>query len=156
MRSKSSSQNGASAVEFAIVLPLLMVITFGIIEFGMFVYNQQVITNASREGARAGIVASSPRVPITGTNSIDSVVKNYSANYLITFASVNPQPSITVTCKLPSQTSWTACDPNANFGTELKVQVNYQYSFLVVPNFIQGPTITQLRNMQAITVMRYE
>ena len=66
MRSKSSSQKGASAVEFALVLPLLMLITFGIIEFGMLMYNKQVITNASREGARAGIVASSPRVPATG------------------------------------------------------------------------------------------
>lgn len=143
MRSQSSSQKGASAVEFALILPLLIVITFGIIEFGMLVYNQQVITNASREGARAGIVASSPRVPATGTNSIDSVVQSYCANHLVTFGTQN-NPVTTVI-------GYSATAP---FSSDLTVQVNYQYSFLVIPDFIPG--ITRLRNMQAVTVMRYE
>ena len=56
MRSKSSSQKGASAVEFALILPLLMLILFGIIEFSLLMYNKAMITNASREGARRGIV----------------------------------------------------------------------------------------------------
>jgi hypothetical protein len=48
-------QKGAAAVEFAVVLPLLVLLLFGSIEFGLLLYNQEVITNASREGARAGI-----------------------------------------------------------------------------------------------------
>ena len=143
MRSKASSQKGASAVEFALVLPLLMLITFGIIEFGMFIYNKQVLTNASREGARAGIVASSPRVPATGTNSIDSVVQNYCANHLVTFGTQN-NPVTTVI-------GYSATAP---YRDDLTVQVNYQYSFLVIPNLVPG--INQLSNMQAVTVMRYE
>ena len=43
-------------MEFAIVMPLLFVILFGIIEFGILLYDKAMITNASREGARAGIV----------------------------------------------------------------------------------------------------
>jgi Flp pilus assembly protein TadG len=143
MRSKSFSQKGASAVEFALILPLLMLITFGIIEFGMFIYNQQVLTNACREGARAGIVASSPRVPPTGTNSIASVVQNYCSNNLVTFGTQN-NPVTTVI-------GYSATAP---FSSDLTVQVNYQYSFLVIPNLIPG--FTKLRNMQAVTVMRYE
>ena len=54
---KIKSENGASAVEFALVMPLLFVLIFGIIEFGIFLYDKAVITNASREGARAGVVA---------------------------------------------------------------------------------------------------
>jgi Flp pilus assembly protein TadG len=144
MRSKYSSQKGASAVEFALLLPLLMVITFGIIEFGVFLYNQQVITNASREGARAGIVAGSPRVPPTGANSIDSVVQNYCGSHILfTFGTYSAPTTIV-----------TGYSSSATFGTNLTVQVNYNYSFLVIPNFIPG--IAKLRAMQAITVMKYE
>ena len=142
MRSKSSSQKGASAVEFALVLPLLMVITFGIIEFGMFIYNQQVITNASREGARAAIVASAPRLTPA---QIQAVVDTYCLNNMVTFGTQNT-PTI-----VNPPVGYNAA---AAFGTDLRVQVNYQYSFLVIPNLVPG--ISRLRNMQAVTVMRYE
>jgi Flp pilus assembly protein TadG len=49
------NQKGVALIEFAIVLPLLLLLVFGAIEFGLLLYNKQVITNASREGARAGI-----------------------------------------------------------------------------------------------------
>lgn len=51
-----SGENGAAAIEFALVLPILVLLVCGIIEFGLLFYNKQMITNASREGARAGIV----------------------------------------------------------------------------------------------------
>src|SRR5450759_2456703 len=47
---------GQSLVEFALVLPLLLLILLGIIQFG-FIFNTQVtITNAAREGARAATI----------------------------------------------------------------------------------------------------
>lgn len=46
------AERGASAVEFALVLPLLVLILFGIIELGRL-YNMQIsLTGAAREGAR--------------------------------------------------------------------------------------------------------
>jgi DNA-binding NarL/FixJ family response regulator len=45
-------QTGAQLVEFAIILPLLITILFAVIEFGFMLYDQAIITNASREGAR--------------------------------------------------------------------------------------------------------
>ena len=53
---KMRDESGGSLVEFAVIAPLLFVILFGIIEFGILLYDQAKITNASREGARAGIV----------------------------------------------------------------------------------------------------
>ena len=41
-------QKGAAAVEFAIVMPLLVLLTFGIIEFSILFYNKAMVTNASR------------------------------------------------------------------------------------------------------------
>ena len=45
------NERGAVFVEFVIVLPFLLVFLIGMIEFGLLFYNQQVLTNASREGA---------------------------------------------------------------------------------------------------------
>ena len=53
---KIKKQSGAQLVEFAILLPILVVVIFSAIEFGFMLYDQAVITNASREGARAGVV----------------------------------------------------------------------------------------------------
>ena len=146
MRKKFASQKGASLVEFALILILLIVITFGIIEFGMLIYNKQVITNASREGARAGIVASLPRVSDAG---IDSVVQNYCANHLVTFGAQN-DPVTTVT----------GYSPTALLGSDLQVAVAYNYHFLILPNFLPGIDELldddKLFNIQAVTVMRYE
>ncbi len=45
-------QSGAAAVEFALVVPILFLLVFGIIEFG-FIFNRWIsVTHASREGAR--------------------------------------------------------------------------------------------------------
>lgn len=46
-------EQGVAAVEFAIVLPVLALILFGIMDFAVLLYDKQMITNASREGARA-------------------------------------------------------------------------------------------------------
>jgi hypothetical protein len=141
MRRKIASQDGAAMVEFALLLIPLMIITFGIIEVGLLVYNSQVISNASREGTRAGIIATDPRLPLSGTTSITSVVTDYCYNHLFPF---DPQ-------NLPRVTS-----PNhslhAAFDSTLTVEVNYTYSFLVLSNFIPGIK----HNLQAITSMKYE
>jgi Flp pilus assembly protein TadG len=63
-------EQGAAAVEFALILPILVILVFGIIEFGR-AYNAQVsLTGAAREGARhmavtwdaAGVTAAKSKV----------------------------------------------------------------------------------------------
>ena len=49
-----------SLVEFALVVPLLLILVFGIIDFGMGLSRWIVITNATREGARLGAVGRPP------------------------------------------------------------------------------------------------
>ena len=50
------SQAGAELVEFALVLPMLLLILGGIVDFGLLLQRQQVITNAAREGARLAVL----------------------------------------------------------------------------------------------------
>lgn len=52
------NQKGQSLIEFAIILPLLLLILMSIAEFGMMLNSYLTIRNACREGARSGIVGS--------------------------------------------------------------------------------------------------
>ena len=58
---EAKRRRGAVAIETALMFPLLVLLIFGMIEFGLLLYNRQVLTNASREGARFGIVQDTPR-----------------------------------------------------------------------------------------------
>ena len=50
------SQRGAEIIELALVLPILMLVLGGIVDFGFLFKNYEVVTNAAREGARFGLV----------------------------------------------------------------------------------------------------
>jgi Flp pilus assembly protein TadG len=53
---KFKNQIGAAAVEFALILPCLLALIFGIFQFGIAFNNWIIITNAAREGARLASV----------------------------------------------------------------------------------------------------
>lgn len=133
---KKRETNGTALIEFALVLPLLVMILFGIVEFSLALYDKAMITNASREGARAGIVSQIPRVT---PSEIEAVVNNYCQSFLISFGSNTPQTTVT---------------PGLVFGDDLTVTVTYVYSFLVLPNLIQ--TLTGPIQLTATTIMKME
>lgn len=136
---------GASAVEFALILPLLVLLIFGIIELSLALYDKAMITNASREGARVGIVY---RTPAVSDAEITTVVNNYLGTHLVTFGAIQP-PSDPVTGATVTVTR-TGYSP----GAELKVRVGYNYTFLVLPQF--APVLGGGIDMAAETVMRME
>jgi hypothetical protein len=131
-------------IELALVLPLLMIMLFAIIEFSIALYDKAVLTNASREGARAGIVAGSSRVT---DDRIRQVVRNYAATYLITFGGDTlGDEDIPITPPAPRD--------GLPFGTDLRVSVTYRYEFLVLSRLITslvGPI-----SLNATTVMKLE
>ena len=53
---KYTNQNGAAALEFALILPCLIALVFGIFQFGIAFNNWIIISNAAREGARLASV----------------------------------------------------------------------------------------------------
>ena len=142
------NQRGAAAIEFAILLSVLIVLLFGIIEFSILLYDKAVITNASREGARAGIVyvdaSSGSRLD---QEQIAEVVNNYCANHLISFGGDPGNPTVADTVTNPADGSGVAGNP-------LTVTVTYNYGFLVLPNFISE--LAGGIDLTAQTVMRYE
>lgn len=50
------NEKGASAVEFALILPILIILVFGIVQFGIAYNNYIALTHAAREGARLAAV----------------------------------------------------------------------------------------------------
>jgi len=119
------NSNGATALEFALVLPILLLLVLGIIEFSFLLFNKAVITNAAREGARAGIVQRIPRVTHP---EIETDVNNYCFNHLITFGGPTT----------PTVASTAPCPIGAYSGTDLKVTVTFHYTYLALPDFIAG------------------
>ena len=92
---KTRGQRGAAMIEFALVLPVLLIVLLGTVEFSLLLYNKAMITNASREGARLGIVyrpGGGLTHPICG--DIGTRAQQYAQNHLITFADPNPGPII--------------------------------------------------------------
>jgi Flp pilus assembly protein TadG len=139
---KIRDENGGSLVEFAIIAPLLFVILFGIIEFGFLFFDMAMITNASREGARAGIVFSDPRISDT---EIRNVVGTYCSNHLVSFGTGS---NLTISINRTGNEA----------GDSLTVTVDYPFHFLVFSNVIAliGGNIQNLLNLHAETVMRLE
>lgn len=118
--SRRSLARGVAAVEFALVLPLLIVLLLGIIDFGLMMYDKAMITNAAREGARAGIVLRNPRLPEA---QIAQVSRDYCGNLVITLLG-EPQCTVSVTFHGPRE-----------LGSRLQVDVDFRY---------EGPVMSAL------------
>lgn len=56
----SRRDRGAAAVEFALLLPVVLLVIFGIIDFGRMLNAQITINQAAREGARAAALIDKP------------------------------------------------------------------------------------------------
>ena len=126
-------------------ITILLVLLLGIIELSLVLFNKAMITNASREGARAAIVYDEPRLDEA---AITTVVNNYCQDHLITFGSATP-----VTDAVPDN-----CPAAAASGTSITVTVDYQYDWLILPNLKYANSLVGFApvNLSAITVMRCE
>lgn len=107
---RRGDRNGAAAVEFAIVAPVFFLLVIGFIELGRALMVQQVLTNASRVGARRAVALN-----VTDAQVIDAAT-DYAAGVAVPGISVevNPSPAaaragdpITVTVSIPfNDISW--------------------------------------------------
>jgi Flp pilus assembly protein TadG len=129
------NQNGGAAVEFAIIIPLLVLLFAGICDIGLLLYNQQVITNAGREGARAGIARADD-------NAVSQIVNTYCQDRLVTFGSAE------------SPTTSLLYDIGKPFQTDFSVTVTYNYHFLL--STILNLGITKTLTAESLMKMEME
>lgn len=124
----------AAVVELAIVLPLFLLLVLGMIEFGRMIMVQQIITNASREGARRAVLDKATAQEIT------NLLQQYLSNSGIQGATVTVSPNP------PS---------SAGYGEPVRVTVSVpfnQVSWLPAPIFLGGRVLTSTTAMRRETV----
>ena len=113
---RTREDRGAAIVEVALTLPLLLLVSVGIFEFGRAYQTWQVLTNAAREGARIAVLP----------NSQDSAIRSRVVSYM-------------QTGQLPEATNATIdIDHNAPIdigigsATGSEVSIQYPFSFIVL------------------------
>jgi len=154
------SQRGGSMVEFALILPILLIIIFAIIEFGIIMYNKAIVTNASREGARAGIVF---RLDAGGVYSafdqteITAVVNDYLKTTEREHRLINFPYQIS-DIEIPTPV-WNPTYPTtAPADTTLTVTVRFKYHWFILPVPVFVPQLAGFNPLilEATTIMKME
>ena len=125
-------------VESVIVLPVLLMLLFGVVEFGVALGRWQTLNNAAREGARASIVYRTNCDPSTTEAEVRQVVRAYAASGGVTVADTDID--VQGTCGASTTSS--------------RVTVTVPYIFRVLPNM--GTHVNPTINLIGTSSMRNE
>ncbi len=124
-RRKCNGSRGQELVEFAIVLPLLLLVVFGLLDLGRLFHALITVTNAAREGARYGVIFPDDLI------GIDSVTRREAQNSGI---SLNPGAS-SVSVTYPQ-----------GYGEHLPIRVTVTYHFqLFIAGILPNSNLTLIR-----------
>ena len=154
-------ERGGIAVEFAIIIPVFLLLVFGIVDFGHAWYMDHLMSNASREGARYGTRymtdSLNQRVMPQGlTPSISDYILHNSAENggqggvgLLDLLPADSTPAVT-----PSGRGWTETNPTILANKDLTVTVTATKNWLVIGNLI--PFLGSSVNLSVSTTMKCE
>lgn len=89
-------ERGQSMVEFVLVLPIFLLLVFGIVDFGMGFHAWLTVTNSAREGARLGAVRASNADIVTRVHNTADTLDAANMTVTVTNAQGNPGESVVV------------------------------------------------------------
>ena len=115
IRRARTNETGAELLEFAIALPILMLVIGGVIDFAIMFQRYEVVTNAAREGARVAVL------PDFGVADVQARVNSYLAASGLT---------ATAPATLVDYTSEVM--PGGSSIDVVKVTVQYPHQFLIL------------------------
>ncbi|WP_366916425.1 TadE/TadG family type IV pilus assembly protein [uncultured Nocardioides sp.] len=132
-RTDRRTERGAAAVEFALVLPLLMAVLVGIINFGFLFAQDLALSNAARQAARFGVIAgrTCDAVKTEGVGAASGLITDLATSH-VAVDLVTPAPSTTTACLGTAE----ACK-GAPIGSNVEVTMTYP-ARVMIPNFIPG------------------
>ena len=136
-------EDAAQLVEFALVLPMLLLVVLGIAEFGFILQRYEVVTNAAREGARMAVLPGYTNADVTAR------VRTYLTQGRVTNTVTNPNIAIT-NVTIPVGAGLPAINAK-------RVVVTYTYTYTFLPNIGAwfGATYTTIP-LTAVAEMRKE
>jgi Flp pilus assembly protein TadG len=142
------SERGAELIEMALVLPLLLLLIVGMVDFGFLFARYEVLTNAAREGARIAVL------PGYGTADVESRVCAYlTTGGLPTTGCPNAptNPAITVANTTIAVAAGSPIDSKS-------VTVAYTHNFMFIGPIIglMGGSWTNAKTITVTAVMRDE
>jgi len=110
MTSHRNRERGAAAVEFALVLPVLLLLVLGMLEFSR-AYNVQIsLTSAAREGARVMAIHDDPTMAQNAAVAAAPSVALTTAQVAVSPSSCSANPgatvNVTITYPLTLMTGW--------------------------------------------------
>jgi len=91
LRRNRRGHRGIAAVEMALLLPLLLMLVFGMIEYGSLFWRSQQVATAARNGARRGVMSGATATDVT--TSVDQTMLQSgmgTTNYTVTCTPPNP------------------------------------------------------------------
>jgi hypothetical protein len=135
------SEDGAQLVEFAIVLPLLLLVVLSIAEFGFIFQRFEVLTNAAREGARMAV--------LPGYSNTDI------ENRVVAYATAGGVPDFTVdNVEITDQTVPLAVGPGMPC-KRVEITFTHSYMFMGGIGSLFGQTYSTVP-LRAVAEMRVE
>jgi len=141
-RTPQENERGASAVEFALVMPFLMLIVFGIIVYGMVFAQSLSLSNAARQAARSGVIDGTTCSQITqlshdaaGTVGMDGSAATVTITTGTSEASAKSNPVCTTGGSPPPCKGTTA---GTNVYVTLTYNTNPVVPFVPVPSKLTG------------------
>jgi Flp pilus assembly protein TadG len=141
----NSSQRGNAIVEFALVLPVLITVTFGIVDVGRYAYYSIVVSNAARAGAAYGAQNDRTAGDTTGIQSAVTADAGSEASSLNT-------PTTTPICYNSSNSTISCGTGGSSIATEY-VQVTVSGTFkplLKYPTVPGQMTISDTATMRVV------
>ena len=125
LRTKRKAR-GVAIIEAAIVFPLLLLLTFGVIEYGWALLKSQQITNATRQAARIAARPDSTNADIqTLVTSLmtNSNISDYQLTFPADITSILPGETLTVTITVSYESIQLAGAPFVPMPSDLQASV---------------------------------
>jgi len=127
-----SDHKGATAVEFALIMPIFFLLLFGIIDFGWYFFNQHTIQFATREGTRLALVGATLKDDQGNDLSREaSIIKKIKDNAAMAVDPDALRISIyPVGADYSDPDDWDTTQDAGTGGDYMRVRVLYTYNFL--------------------------